>query len=261
MSLDRNAISRAALSCLVVIGLVACASSPPSPPATYPFDGRQVTLEELRTIAQDKGDDRARVELGRIYELGVHTQADDAEAKKFYESAAKDGDLSGELSLAHLLLFNYRDYATAVLWYKKADTQGSPSADAMLWYIYEKGLYGLHDDQQAGYYFDKAAKSRQGLFTAFGLTMADAIQKQKYYPKSAVLASHQGIVYVGFDYSGGGKATNVKVERSSGFADIDEAAMTAVKDATLPDITDAMKEVVKDVKHYVYPLSFTLGSY
>lgn len=248
-------------STLLILALAACASAPSAPPATYPFMGRQLTLQELRGLAYDKGDDRARIELGRIYELGLHTQADDAEARKFYDLAANDGDLGAELYLAHLLMYNYGDYASAILWYQKADAQGSPDADAMLWYIYEKGLYGMHNDQKAGYYFDKASRSQRGLFTAFGLTMMDAIEKQKYYPKSAVLASHRGIVYVGFDYTGGGKATNVMVARSSGFADLDTAAMNAVKDAALPEITDGLRDIVKGTTHYVFPFSFGFSAY
>jgi TonB family protein len=70
----------------------------------------------------------------------------------------------------------------------------------------------------------------------FALQTKVAIDSQRHY-------ASPGVALVEFDLNDDGKATGVKVYRSSGNADLDNAAIAAVQNASLPTAPPSMSGV------------------
>ena len=93
------------------------------------------------------------------------------------------------------------------------------------------------------------------LVTEFGAGMLRAINDQKVYPKAALLKGETGEAVVSFDYVDG-VVSNIHVDRSSGFHDLDAAAVQAVQKAALP----AKPAELVNLTHFVFHLEFGLGN-
>jgi protein TonB len=92
------------------------------------------------------------------------------------------------------------------------------------------------------------------LVNAFAARMLRAIEARKVYPGAALLKGETGETVVSFDYVDG-VVGQVRVERSSGFHDLDQAAVDAVKQATLP----AKPPELAGLTHFEFHLVFDLG--
>ena len=83
--------------------------------------------------------------------------------------------------------------------------------------------------------------------------MYSAINKNKIYPAEAVAEHVEGSVRMSFDYINANKATNVKVEKSSGSIYLDAAALISVLRADLPPKPCGLQ----DVKHFDFEENFS----
>ena len=92
------------------------------------------------------------------------------------------------------------------------------------------------------------------LVSGFTSGMLQAINQQKVYPKISMLRGDTGEAVVSFDYVDG-VVNNVRVDRSSGFRDLDQAAIQAVQKAALPP---KPAELV-GLRHFVFHLAFGLS--
>ena len=115
-----------------------------------------------RSLA-NKGDNDAAFNLGQAYRLGRGVPADSAQAKKYYEKAARAGHLDAQVSLG-LLLFDNSNRAAALTWLKRAADHGEPRAMLVTGTAFFNGD-GMPRDQVRGYaYVSRAAA--QGLAAA-----------------------------------------------------------------------------------------------
>ena len=75
------------------------------------------------------------------------------------------------------------------------------------------------------------------------------------WPDGAVKRNEQGTVTLGFEVGADDKLKNSKVLKSSGFADLDEAARDAIAKCTFKAATQAGKQVASNLKvQYVWSL-------
>ena len=98
-----------------------------------------VYLEKTIETAEHAG---AQNLLGVCYYNGLGVSQDYAEAKKWYEKAANQGNLYAQYNLG-VCYYNglgvSQDYAEAKKWFEKAANQGNPDAQYDLGYMYENG--------------------------------------------------------------------------------------------------------------------------
>ena len=94
-------------------------------------------------------------------------------------------------------------------------------------------------------------QSRSPVVDDFASRMVRAINAQKEYPKGPLLKGVAGQTVVSFDYADG-VVSNIQVDKSSGSAELDAAAMQAVQRAALPP-----KPVeLSNLTHFVVILTF-----
>lgn len=89
----------------------------------------------------------------------------------------------------------------------------------------------------------------------FAARMLRAIDAAKVYPKVEMLQGHTGEAVVSFDYVQGA-VSNVRVERSTGFHELDLAAIDAVEKAALP----AKPAELAALTHFEFHLVFDMGN-
>lgn len=75
------------------------------------------------------------------------------------------------------------------------------------------------------------AEDAKRLLTDYASGVKSAILREKTYPGLAERQGHEGAVKVGFTISADGSLQSVTVKSSSGFDELDEAALDAVRDA------------------------------
>ena len=121
---------------------------------------RKVTAE-IRAGA-DKGDAKARYELGRAFFSGALGVAkDEAEAVKWFRKAAEQNLADAQFSLGVCYAIGQgvtKDDAEAVKWFRKAAEQNYARAQYNLGLRYTKGQGVAKDDAEAVQWFRKAAE-------------------------------------------------------------------------------------------------------
>ncbi|UQZ88237.1 hypothetical protein C4J81_03025 [Deltaproteobacteria bacterium Smac51] len=93
-------------------------------------------------LAAEKGDVRAQIALGSLYEKGTNARQDNAEAIKWFLRAAASGDADAQYALGA----KYRrdqNATEALKWYMLAVDQGHAEAMYELGQMYEYGKYGV----------------------------------------------------------------------------------------------------------------------
>ena len=101
---------------------------------------------------------------------------------------------------------------------------------------------------------DQRTASSGDLAAGFNASMLRAINAQKSYPKLSMLKGEAGETAVSFDYVDG-VVSNVRVDKSSGFRELDQAAVQAVQRAALPPKPAALA----GTSHFVVRIDFNLG--
>ncbi len=92
---------------------------------------------------------------------------------------------------------------------------------------------------------DNTEDERKKSLLQYQDSIKQKIQKNKKYPRWALRAKHQGIVRIAFEVLSSGNVNNLSLLESSGFKELDEAALKAIKKATpfavFPEIFQADK--------------------
>lgn len=171
-------------------------------------------------------DDQAPTDIYRSWDL--------------FNALQDDGSVEGELRLADLSHWQRDEYRSAYYWDRKAVEAGYGVAAANLWYMYETRSDRPADNQQAMSFYQIAAQSDEGQRQLYALETKVAVDSQRHYPQAARQA---GTTLVEFDRGDDGKATDVKVYRTSGDAALDAAAVEAVQSAALPAVPDSLREL------------------
>ena len=111
-------------------------------------------------IAAEKGDPKAQLNLGLLYDQGLGVDQDYTEAAKWYRSSALQGVQLAMLNLASLhfegLGVSQSD-TEAFGWYEKAALAGNPTAQYNLSVMFEEGLGTETDPIKAMAWLDLAA--------------------------------------------------------------------------------------------------------
>jgi periplasmic protein TonB len=94
----------------------------------------------------------------------------------------------------------------------------------------------------------------QGLVSDFGGKVLRAINAQKVYPKLQLIQGVTGEAVISFDYVDG-VVSDIRVDKSSGSHELDQAAMQAVQRAVLPP----KPAELSGLDHFVFTLAFDLG--
>ena len=184
---------------------------------------------------------QSRAAQGDLYAADGEQPADIYRSWYLFNELAGYGSVEGELRIADLKRWDRDEYRSAYYWYRKAAASGEGIAAANLWYLYETRSESPGDNQQAMGYYQEAAGSDAGLRQLYALETKVAIDSQRHYPAAA--AREQGTAVIEFERSPEGKASEVKVYRTSGNPDLDNAALEAVRNAELPAIPSGLDGV------------------
>ena len=193
--------------------------------------------------------EHAKPKSGEVYAVGDESPGDIYRSWYLFNRLAGSASVEGELKLADLSQRRHDEYRSAYYWYRRAAAQGDGIAAANLWYMYETRS-GSADSEAAGYY-ELAQDSDAGQRQLYALKTKMAIDSRREYPSAA--AGEQGTAIVEFDRSDDGKATDVKVYRSSGNPELDSAAIAAVQNADLPAIPAALD----GLRHFIISVRFS----
>jgi TPR repeat protein len=149
--------------------------------------------------AADKGSTSAMVELGVMYAAGTGVPKDDAQARSYFERAAKAGNASGAMKLAALpgVAGGTSDPAQTRAMLAKAAEANSAEAQFQLGLMMAQGVGGPKDDVGARAMFEKAAAQNHpsalewmGSFAANGRGgPADKEAAKGYYERAAALGN------------------------------------------------------------------------
>ncbi len=126
--------------------------------AGTPDDGQSIA--ELRTAAE-QGHADAQAHLSWAYHTGVGVKTDAAEAVKWEQLAAKNGQASAQYYLGSDYEFGLgglpKDAAQAATWYRRAAEQNHPIAQSRLGDLYAEGRGVPRDDYEALRWYARAA--------------------------------------------------------------------------------------------------------
>jgi TPR repeat protein len=150
----RPAIASAILLCL----LTGCGNLPSSPNAS---GTGALSVQELRWNEM-QGDPEAAFKLGASYHDGDGVQKDLAEARKWFEVAAKAGERRAQFNLGLMYLNGEggdKDVTLARRWFERAADQGNERAHFQLGLMYYKGEGQQQDFAKAKEHFQSAALS------------------------------------------------------------------------------------------------------
>jgi TPR repeat protein len=120
-----------------------------------------VNVEDLR-LRSSAGDKSATRQLAEIYYVGRDGVAQDfAEAARWYERLARQGDARAQASLGLMYARGYgvpKNLDTARRWWNFAAAQNDPGAQYNLGVIYATGEGVPQDYKQAAHWLDRAAR-------------------------------------------------------------------------------------------------------
>ena len=149
--------------------------------------------------AADKGSSSAMVELGVMYAAGTGVPKDDAQARSYFERAAKAGNANGATKLAMLpgAAGDASDPAQARAMLARAAEANSAEAQFQLGLMMAQGVGGPQDDTGARAMFEKAAAQNHpgalewmGSFAASGRGgPTDKEAAKGYYERAAALGN------------------------------------------------------------------------
>ena len=122
-------------------------------------DAAKKNFEETKELAE-KGDAKAQLKLGLMYDIGRGVPKDWREAAKWYLKAAEQGDTKAQKNLGVMYRSGkgvVKDEKEAVKWYRKAAEQGDAGAQTNLGAMYYNGGGILEDYETAYAWFNIAA--------------------------------------------------------------------------------------------------------
>ena len=118
-------------------------------------------------IAAEKGDIRAQLNLGLLYDQGQGVEQDYAQAAMWYTRAANGGDAMAQTNLAAMYFEGLgvaQDDDKAAQWYQKAAQAGNPIAQYNLGVLFGEGI-GLEADPVQSYVWLEIADQNGAIVT------------------------------------------------------------------------------------------------
>jgi TPR repeat protein len=137
--------------------------------ATAYIKNKEKATKDMALLKEraEGGDAQAQDELGAMYAEGRGVKKDYAEAVVWFRKAAEQGEATGQNELGVMYAEGRgvtQDYAQAVTWFRKAAEQGDATAQTNLGIKYDNGQGVKQDNGQALVWYRKAAE--QGNATA-----------------------------------------------------------------------------------------------
>lgn len=156
------------------------------------MEQRQKALSRLSELAHKKGDWRAQVNMGILYEEGTFVGQDERKALEYYLMAAENGSTGAMNNIGNFYLHGKgvaKDYDKAFEWYQKAaDLSGNAAAECSLGMCYQYGYGTKIDYEKARCFYELSARQglglayyRMGLLYEQGLGVAKDIRIAKQY--------------------------------------------------------------------------------
>lgn len=177
-----------------------------------------------------------------LYAADGETPGDIYRSWQLYQQMADEGSVAGELRLADLYRWQSEAYRSAYYWYTKAAYEGDGVAAANLWYMYTVRSDRSADNQKALGFYEIAKTSDTGQRQLLALETKVAVDDARHYPEG-LSGGQRGTALIEFERDASGKATEVRVYRSSGSPELDGAAVAAVQAADLPVLPPALAGV------------------
>ncbi len=120
-------------------------------------------------LEEQSHDDKLQYRLGQMLYQGIGTERDEEEAVRYWQQAAKLGNVNAQYALGKFWLdTGTGDVHQAAAWLEKAADVGNTSAQYVLAKLYLEGRLGEKDAEKAGELFQKAAEQGNG-FAAYRL--------------------------------------------------------------------------------------------
>lgn len=178
---DHKRMHCESVSCVELIGKDDC-----------PMEQRQQAFSKLSELAHEKGDWRAQVSMGILYEEGTFVGQDERKAMEYYLMAAGNGSTGAMNNIGNLYLHGKgveKDYDKAFAWYQKAtELSGNAAAECSLGMCYQYGYGTKIDYEKARGFYEASAKQgfglayyRMGLLYEQGLGVVKDIRIAKQY--------------------------------------------------------------------------------
>ncbi len=157
-----------------------------------PMEQRQKAFSRLSELAHEKGDWRAQVSMGILYEEGTFVAQDERKALEYYLMAAENGSTGAMNNIGNFFLHGKgvaKDYDKAFAWYQKAsELSGNAAAQCSLGMCYQYGYGTKTDYEKARCFYELSAKQglglayyRMGLLYEQGLGVAKDSRIAKQY--------------------------------------------------------------------------------
>ncbi len=129
----------------------------------------QDAFSGFQVLEEQSHDDKLQYRLGQMLYQGIGTERDEEEAVRYWQQAAKLGNVNAQYALGKFWLDTRTgDVHQAAAWLEKAADAGKTSAQYVLAKLYLEGCLGEKDVEKAGKLFQKAAEQGNG-FAAYRL--------------------------------------------------------------------------------------------
>ncbi|NBI70711.1 sel1 repeat family protein [Clostridiaceae bacterium] len=129
----------------------------------------QDAFSGFQVLEEQSHDDKLQYRLGQMLYQGIGTERDEEEAVRYWQQAAKLGNVNAQYALGKFWLDTRTgDVHQAAAWLEKAADAGKTSAQYVLAKLYLEGCQGEKDVEKAGKLFQKAAEQGNG-FAAYRL--------------------------------------------------------------------------------------------
>lgn len=226
---------RIALTFLGVSLLAGCAGMAPQAIRTFDAGKYQEAQKGLEKLAAD-GDPVAMADLGYIYEYGLGFMLhgrDEEGARDWYQKSINAGVTVAKTRLAVLDLeasHTPRDIPQAVVLLKQADAEGDLLATYDLSLLYEQGIGVPQDEAETQRLRAKIGHALDDEFAYIHRVISDDMQAHLEYQH----VDHHGVTTTIQFGRHDVFADWVKVYRSSGYDDLDQLALRAVKHSPFP---------------------------
>ncbi len=224
--------------------LVACAGTPVESP-----------LHKLEVNAYGKHDPQAILQLAHLFVTGTGGEVYNlAKAWDLYMELGVKGDPEAQFRLGDLCFFSFSDYSCALSWFQKSADQGNVVAKQNLEYMRKWNMGTPEGALKADEFYRTAQPITEVQKTNldFAANMKKMIGIQSNFSPAAHAARAGGVATVQFEYTGGGKATDVSVFKSSGSDFEDKSAVEAVEKADLPERPSTMS----NIHHFLIAVNF-----
>jgi TonB family protein len=212
----------------------------------------------LQALAE-QGNVEAETDLGYLYQYGLSVQKDEGKALELFQKSAAQGYAPSETCLGVLLMKGTsvdRDFSKAMSLFQSAAAKGYVHASENIALMYDSGDGVARNPTLAKKWASPEVWRNDEDWHHYAAGLLRAIDNNKHYPRSAVNRLAIGVTRVGFTVYDG-LAREIWVVHSSGWPDLDDAAVAATKATKFPPPPLGML-IESDFK-YEFDLNFGLS--